>query len=164
MYSWRPASLSDVPFIAHISSIALAGYPEEEAIFEELIRLCPQGAFALEIDGAVCGYLLSHPWRRHSPPALNATIGNLPSDADCWYIHDLSLLPEARGFGAAKAAVDLVCASARTAGFDLVTLVAVNNAADFWRAQGFEPRMDESLRQRLASYGADALYMERPAD
>jgi ribosomal protein S18 acetylase RimI-like enzyme len=163
MYSWRPASLLDVPVIAHISSIALAGYPEEEVIFQELIRLCPQGAFALEIDGAVCGYLLSHPWRRLSPPALNTTIGSLPADADCWYIHDLSLLPEARGFGAAKAAVDLACASARNAGFDVVTLVAVNNAGDFWQAQGFAPVMDDDLRRQLASYGTDALYMERPA-
>lgn len=161
MFTWRRAETPDIPRIAHISSVALAGYPEEEAIFEELLRLAPAGCFVLEVGGEVSGYLVGHPWLREHPPALNEKIGALPDRPDCWYIHDLSLLPSARGFGAARSAVGLVADGALSAGLDTISLVAVNNAAGFWEAQGFRPLMGKAMRERVASYGEDALYMER---
>lgn len=161
MHQWRPASLNDVPRIAEISSIALAGYPEEPAIFEELLRLSPAGCHVLRMHGEINGYLLSHPWMRATPPALNTPIGALPQKPDSWYLHDLSLLERARGFGAAREAVDIVVHCAVGSGLSNISLVAVNGASGFWRANGFEPVMDTAIAARIASYGDDALYMER---
>ncbi|GLQ38140.1 N-acetyltransferase GCN5 [Rhizobium albus] len=162
-YQWRRAVPDDVPHIAEISSIALAGYPEEPAIFHELLALAPDGCFVMEMDGVIVGYLVGHPWMKGRPPALNQTIGTLPESPDCWYLHDLSLLEEARGFGAAREAVRLAAEAARAAGLDDVALVAVNGAGGFWRAQGFEPMEPEAGPDGIASYGDDAIYMERRA-
>ncbi|WP_157928813.1 GNAT family N-acetyltransferase [Pararhizobium haloflavum] len=152
---------ADIERIAHISSVALAGYPEDVAIFEELLALAPAGCFVLEMHGEVCGYLVSHPWMRGRPPALNETIGSLPAKPDSWYIHDLSLLEQARGYGAAREAVEIASHCARQSGLAIVSLVAVNGAAGFWQAQGFGAKMSEGMSGHIASYGDDALYMER---
>lgn len=161
MHQWRPATPADVPEIAEISSITLAGYPEEAVIFEELIRLSPAGCHVLTVSEAIAGYLVSHPWTRRLPPPLNTPIGALPQKPDSWYIHDLSLLESARGFGAAREAVEIAAHCAVGAGLSNLSLVAVNGAAGFWEARGFTPLMDEEVAARIASYGEDALYMER---
>jgi hypothetical protein len=67
-YQWRRAVPDDVPHIAEISSIALAGYPEEPAIFHELLALAPGGCFVMEMDGVIVGYLVGHPWMKGRPP------------------------------------------------------------------------------------------------
>lgn len=165
MHRWRPAGADDIPVIARISSVALAGYPEDEAIFVEMLGLSPDGCFVLEMEGAVSGYLIGHPWMRAAPPPLNTGLGSLPDAPDSWYLHDLSLLPSARGFGAARQAVALAASVARRRGLTNISLVAVNNAAGFWRSQGFappdDPRGDTGMAASLASYGSDAVYMER---
>jgi hypothetical protein len=73
------------------------------------------------------------------------------------------LLEKARGFGAAREAVQLAAEAARAAGLDDVALVAVNGAGGFWRAQGFEPLEPQAGPDGIASYGDDAIYMERRA-
>lgn len=161
MYQWRPAKPADVPQIAEISSVTLAGYPEEAAIFEELVRLSPAGCHVLTMGGRITGYLVSHPWTRNFPPPLNTPIGALPKKPDSWYIHDLSLLESARGFGAAREAVEIAAHCAVGAGLSNLSLVAVNGAAGFWQGRGFLPVMDDGIAGRIASYGEDALYMER---
>jgi GNAT superfamily N-acetyltransferase len=158
---WRQAHSGDVMQIAAISAAVLSDYPEEPPVFEELVRLAPTGCHVHERDGAPCGYVLSHPWVRSAPPALNTRIGALPDRPDCWYIHDLGLLPQARGHGAAGAGVELVGQVARAAGIGILSIVAVNGAAGFWKRQGFSPLMDAAMVERIASYGDDALYMER---
>ena len=52
---------------------------------------------------------------------------------------------------------------ARARGLDLVSLVAVNGAGGFWEAQGFARREPKGGHAAIASYGEDALYMERQA-
>lgn len=161
MYQWRPAAEADIEHIASISSIALAGYPEDEAIFVELLRLSPAGCFVLEMRDRIAGYLVSHPWKRRMPPALNETIGALPAVPDSWYIHDLSLLEHARGFGAAREAVAIAANCATQAGLPNMSLVAVNGAGGFWKAHGFRELSGETVASQIESYGEDALYMER---
>ena len=160
-YQWRQAVPSDVTRIAEISSIALAGYPEDPAIFHELMALSPDGCFVLETGGEMVGYLVGHPWKRGEPPALNRTIGELPDAPDCWYLHDLSLLERARGFGAAKEAVTIASRIARVRRLDILSLVAVNGAGGFWEGRGFARRQPKGGAGAIASYGDDAVYMER---
>ncbi|MGA1807414.1 MULTISPECIES: GNAT family N-acetyltransferase [Sphingobium] len=153
---WRPMGQGDVDAAAAISDRVHGAYTEKPAIYAERLRLYPAGCFLLEGDGQVLGYLVTHPWAGDRPPALDQLMGRLPDAADRYYLHDLALLPEARGTGAAAAAVDLAVAQARAAGFDRITLTAVNGADAFWRRQGF---VDAPVA--ADSYGADSVSMVR---
>ena len=110
---WRPMGQGDVDAAAAISDRVHGAYTEKPAIYAERLRLYPAGCFLLEGDGQVLGYLVTHPWAGDRPPALDQLMGRLPDAADRYYLHDLALLPEARGTGAAAAAVDLAVAQAR---------------------------------------------------
>ena len=159
---WRLANPADVPTIGRLSRKLLGVLGEEDIIFEERQRLCPEGCHVFS-DGAEIGaYIVSHPWRRGQPPALNQSLSALPADADCWYIHDIAVDRPCRGTGAAATIVNTVTQNAHQAGFSTVALVAVADALAFWNRLGFRDAMTDDLRRTLNSYGADACYMERP--
>ena len=103
----------DVDAAAAISDRVHGAYTEKPDIYAERLRLYPAGCFLLERDGEALGYLVTHPWAGDRPPALDQLIGVLPDTPDRYYLHDLALLPEARGTGAAAAAVDLTVTQAR---------------------------------------------------
>ncbi|WHO40794.1 GNAT family N-acetyltransferase [Sphingobium sp. AP49] len=153
---WRPMGRGDVAAVAAISDRVHGDYTEQPAIYDDRLRLYPAGCFLLERDGQALGYLITHPWAGDRPPALDRLIDRLPDAPDRYYLHDLALLPEARGTGAAAAAVDLIVAQARTAGFDRITLTAINGADAFWRRQDFV-----DLPVVADSYGADSVSMVR---
>ena len=114
----------------------------------------------LEKDGVVSGYVLSHPWRRRSPPPIDTRLGAIPAGADSWYLHDLALLPGARGSGAGAKVATLLADQAHRDGYKTLALVSVNGSQGFWERQGFSVRRDETLAAKLAGYGRDAVYME----
>lgn len=153
---WRPMERGDVDAAEAISDRVHGAYTERPVIYAERLRLYPAGCFLLERDGEALGYLITHPWAGDRPPALDQLIGAMPDTPDRYYLHDLALLPESRGTGAAAAAVDLTVELARTAGFDRITLTAVNGADAFWRRQGF---VDAPVA--ADSYGADSVSMVR---
>ena len=107
------------------------------------------------------GYLISHPWLAKQPPALDSLLDAIPPDASTYYLHDIALLPDARGSGAAHAAIALIIAAARAANSTNLSLVAVNDSAGFWQHHGFTEMRDAALDAKLASYGDDARYMVR---
>ena len=153
---WRPMQAGDLAAVAAISDAVHGSYTERPAIYAERLRLYPAGCFLLEKDGAALGYLITHPWAGDRPPALDRPIDRLPVAPDRYYLHDLALLPAARGTGAAGAAVDLTVAQARAAGFDRIALTAVNGADGFWRRQDF---VDADMP--ADSYGAHSVAMMR---
>ena len=129
-------------------------YPEDPAVFAERLALFPAGCFML---GAV-GYLIAHPWMRARPPKLNSLLGALPAAPDTMFVHDLALLPEARGRGYASEAVALLL---RVAGPLGLSLVSVGSASGFWRRHGFVPVGDAAVPASLSSYGAGARLLWR---
>ncbi|ODT77311.1 MAG: GNAT family N-acetyltransferase [Pelagibacterium sp. SCN 64-44] len=159
MLLWRPLLPSDLPALSAIAAQVHPGFPEDDAVFAERQRLCPGGTMLLEKNGAPAGYMLSHPWRFGQLPALNALLGEIPRNADTYYLHDLALLPAARGSGAAGMAVEKLLDTARTAGFAHVSLVAVNGSQPFWRRHGFAVEERPELAGKLASYEAAARLM-----
>jgi len=159
MLLWRPLLPSDLPALSAIAAAVHPGFPEEDAVFAERQLLYPGGAMLLEKDGAPAGYVLSHPWRFGQLPALNALLGKIPHDADTYYLHDLALLPAARGGGAAGKAVALLRDKARRAGFAHMSLVAVNGSQPFWTRHGFAVEERPELAEKLASYEAAARLM-----
>ncbi|MFH5926721.1 GNAT family N-acetyltransferase [Roseomonas xinghualingensis] len=149
----------DLPAVSAIAAAVHPGYPESDAVFAERLRLAPETCLLLEMAGAAAGYVLAHPWYRGRPPALDSLIGVLPSAPEVLYLHDIALLPAARGTGAGREAVRLVGNRAR--GLPMA-LVAVGGASGFWEGQGFRRMRDEGFDALPPGYGPDALYMEKP--
>lgn len=148
--------VDDLPTVNRIADQVHPGFPESDAIPAERLALYPAGCLALEIDGKLIGYAVSHPWHAGKPPALDSLLGRLPNAPGTFYVHDLALLPAARGTGAAAQAVAMLIMQAAREGLPRMTLVAVNNSAGFWQHHGFQ-----IIGAAPASYGADARAMAR---
>ncbi|RXT20072.1 GNAT family N-acetyltransferase [Bosea sp. Tri-39] len=155
---------ADLPAVLAVAAEVHPDYPEGEAVYAERLALYPAGCLVLAGGEGVGGYVLSHPWRLGQVPVLDSLLGALPDQADAYYIHDLALLPGARGGGAASACVNRLASHARASGFARMALVAVGNSAGFWRLHGFHEAHDEALARKLASYDDAARYMVRDLD
>ncbi|MEE1654848.1 GNAT family N-acetyltransferase [Microvirga sp. CF3062] len=153
-----PEDLGHVQILADAIHVS---HPEDPEVLAERQRLYPQGCFMLVEDGRTIGYALTHPWRFAEPPPLNRPLCEIPSPAATYYIHDVALLPEARGKGYAAQITSLLVAHAREAGFDNLSLVAVNKSQVFWEKAGFRVIAVPGLGAKLASYGPEAALMVR---
>jgi GNAT superfamily N-acetyltransferase len=159
--SWQPMSPDDLAQVQVLADTIHVGHPEEPEVLAERQRLYPQGCFMLVEDGRAIGYALTHPSRFAEPPPLNRLLGAVPSPATTYYIHDVALLPEARGKGYAAQITSLLVTHAREAGFTNLSLVAVNKSQVFWEKAGFRVIAVPGLGAKLASYGPDAALMVR---
>lgn len=159
---WRAMAPADLPAVAAIADAVHPLYPEPPEVPAERLALFPAGCLvAAGADGDRLGYAISHPGRLGQPPALAIRLGALPANADCLYLHDVALLPRARGMGLGEAVVAHLRAMARDAGFRHLALVAVNGSAPYWHRHGFRPYAagSDALAAKLASYGGDAAYL-----
>lgn len=158
---WRPATEADLAAIVAIADKIHLAYPEDAATIAGRLRLYPAGCALFEREGRPLAYTLTHPWRYGDPPALNTMLDALPNIPTTYYIHDVALLPEARGTGAAAAIVNAIVDHAGKTGSRNLSLVAVNNSVPFWTRFGFEVTDEPSLRAKLLTYDADARFMVR---
>lgn len=149
----------DLDGVVAVARVAFPDHPERRACFAERLALAPETCFVLTNKDHVAGYLIAYPWPLEAVPPLDTLLGGLPEHRDAWYLHDLALLPEARGGGNARAGLALLFARIGAP----IGLVSVNDSAAFWQTQRFEPRESPVLRDKLASYGPSARYMVRPA-
>lgn len=156
---WRPLEAAELPAVCAIADRVHLSYPEDDTVFAERQRLYPQGCALLELDGAVGGYAVTHPWHYGQPPALNVMLGALPDAPTTYYIHDIAMLPETRGSGAGSAIVEAVLRHARETGCSNVSLVAVNSSVPFWSRFGFAIVSDAALDAKLKSYDDAARFM-----
>lgn len=159
--TWRCATVLDVVDIHRIGNAIHAELPESWEVFEEKLRLFPEGCFALTEHAGVVGYSFCHPWRRGSIPPLNQLLIRLPASPDAMLIHDVAVLPEARGRGSTAVLVGLIETLATRLDISDLALVSVYNTRAFWARFGFEEIADAKLADKLASYGANARYMVR---
>ena len=158
---WRAMTGYDLPAVERIAAAVHPLFHEASEVLAERQRLYRNGCYLLEIGDRAVGYLLSHPWRRATIPALDSLLGDIPTDADTYYLHDLALLPVARRIGAASHIVSAIIKHAAARGYGTMSLVAVNGSAAFWSRHGFADRDAPQLSAKLASYDADARLMER---
>jgi ribosomal protein S18 acetylase RimI-like enzyme len=159
---WFSMTERDMDYVVAIADVVHPRFPEDRAVLAEKLALYPEGCFVLRggEGGAAIGYLLSHPWGENSAPLLNTLLGNLPKP-DLYYIHDIALLPAARGLRAGEQAVAAVEDHARALDLDRIALVAVNGSTGFWQRHGFSIQADDDWQDKLASYGTDAVYMTK---
>jgi len=158
---WRAMTGRDLARMDALTRIAHEEYWEDTAIFAACFDLYPAGCHVVDAgDGALGGYLIAHPGRFDTPSVLHVPLERLPEPADCYYLHDLALAPVTRGHGLAGKAVEIVVADARRAGLDTIALIAVGDAHDFWRHQGFA-EIGDGLVDPAKGYGDEARAMIR---
>jgi len=160
-FHWRQMTEADLPAALAIAEIVHPNYPEDPAVFAERLALYPPGCLLLVQGDRAVGYIVSHPWRYADPPSLNSLLGALPVKPSTYYIHDIALLPAARGSGAANAVVSRLIAYAEAKGFPNLSLTAVNDSAAFWRRHGFMSAPNPALDAKLRSYDESARFMVR---
>ncbi|MFW7269743.1 GNAT family N-acetyltransferase [Gluconacetobacter sp. Hr-1-5] len=159
--SWRAMRLDDLPAVLDIAARVHPAYPEDEAVFSERLTLCPIGCLVLDRGLGPEGYVLSHPWCAAAPPALDCALGALPARPDCWYLHDIALLPDARGQGAPATALAILAERAASAGLSQIALIATGSAGTYWLRVGFTPIDKPKAAAILASYDPKARLMTR---
>jgi GNAT superfamily N-acetyltransferase len=164
--AWRAMRRDDLGAVCAIATAVHPDHPERPEVFAERLALAPAGCRVL--DGGArgpLGYALSHPWRLDlGPPALDSLLGALPAVPDAWYLHDIALLPEARGGGQAAGIVAALLAEAAAAGIGQAMLVAIPGKDRYWARRGFDdaPIAGPGPAARLAAYGAGARLMLAP--
>ena len=162
MPRWRPMAEADLPAVLAVSGEIHPGLPEGVEMFRNRLALFPAGCLVLRAGaGPLLGYAVSHPSRRYEPPALNVVLPALPAGADDYYLHDVALMPQARGGGHARAGVEALLVNA--CAFETASLVSVYGTARFWSRFGFEPALGRDMGPKLAPYGDGAVYMLRPS-
>ena len=159
--AWRAMTGYDLDAVAHIAGIVHPRFHEAPDVLAERQQLYFPGAYLLEVNERPAGYVLSHPWRAGTLPALNTLLGSLPEDSDTYYIHDLALLPVARRVGAASHITEALAKHARARGYPTMSLVAVNASEGFWARHEFVAVDMPELAPKLASYEPDARLMMR---
>ncbi len=147
---------SDATAIAALARAELGDYGEAAQIYAERIALAPEGCWVLTQDDAVVGHCISHPWVRRAPPAMHMRLGTLPSNPDCWYLHDVVVAPPARGTKAVERLLPVLNAVAASQAIPILALIAVGGADRYWSRQGFV-----ATNGGAEGFGADAIYMER---
>jgi GNAT superfamily N-acetyltransferase len=158
----------DLPAIAAIAEAVHPTLPERPEVFAEKLGLYPDGCFVLIRDGGVTasgvlGYAFAHPWRLNAVPKLDAFLSALPEDADCLFLHDVAVKPQARGQGAAAALVARLADLAEASGLRALALAAVYGSGRHWARLGFAPAGNDDVAAQLKGYG-DAQYMVRRLD
>lgn len=151
-----PADLDTVMAIQDVVHVLL---PERREVFADKMRLFGEGCLVLAGPDRPLGYAIAHPWRIGEAPPLDTVLGALPEAPDCLFIHDVALLPEARGRGAAAALVRRMAGLARDLDLGRLALVSVYGTVPIWEACGFEVRSGMLSPGKLVSYGASARYM-----
>lgn len=160
---WRPMTPDDLNGVVEVARLSFPDHFEGYDCFEERQRLAPESCFVLSSEaGDIRGYLVAYPYSRNMAPPLNSLIGAVPQSPETVYLHDLALHPDTRGGGYTRAVVERLATEAKAAGWPMISLVAVNNASDFWGRMGFVRQDPPGMAEKLATYGEDALYMERP--
>ena len=162
MIQWKSMTPADLPPVERVAETIHPAYPEHASIFTERLDLYPPGCLVLEINQTIQGYAIGHPSRIQHPPALNTLLGRLPRHPDAFHIHDLALLPTARGAGHANAAIEIFIEQAKALTLPRMSLIAVGESQNFWRRNGFEIADQTPVRACLATYGDNAIFMTRP--
>lgn len=156
----RPLTSADLPAVLALQAEC---YPpairDGEAAFASRIALAPDWCWVVENDDRIDAYLISHPWPKMSPPAPDTVLTS--AEGDCWYIHDLTIAPHARGQGLARpllaACLDVHPEITRS------ELVAIPGAEPVWLRLGWTrvTGLSSALSAKVAGYGDGSVYMAR---
>ncbi|MEH6434541.1 GNAT family N-acetyltransferase [Massilia sp. DD77] len=161
----RPMREAD---LAAVLGVQAECYPEAMqepgAVVLARLRAAPATCVvACEAGGAPCAYLFAYPSVLGAVTDLGAAFAPAPRP-DTLYVHDLAVAPRALGQGLARALAGHLLALGRAQGLAWSALVSVQDSARFWEGLGYRAATpaDCAPGRGLASYPADAFYMQRP--
>ena len=139
---------------------------EGEAVFARRLASPANCSLVLEHAGQVLAYLAAYHSVRGKVTPLQGDFEAVapPGAPDTLYLHDMAVLPQCAGRGLARALLAPLWAQAAARGLRHSALVSVQGSQAYWERQGYAAQAlaDARERQRLAGYGADAVYMLRP--
>jgi hypothetical protein len=160
-FRWAPLLLDHLGRVNEIADSVHTTLPERPEVFEEKCRLFPEGCRVLVSSDRVIGYGVSHPWLLGQIPPLDEFLNALPDQPTCLYLHDIVVLPEARGQNAAGSFVKLLEDVARQRSITHLALVSVYGTDALWSRYGFAVANRPELAAKLSTYGPTAKYMTR---
>ena len=149
----------DLEIFDSIANVIHSQLQERPDVFQEKFRLFPAGCRIFCLGEHTLGYGIAHPWLLNNIPPLDTLLVSLPESPECLFIHDVVLLPEGRGHGAAGVYVDEMRIIARQSGLSSLALVSVYGTSPLWAALGFQVIDHPDLAQKLMCYGDTARYM-----
>lgn len=137
-----------------------AGYIESAAVFARRLASTGNCSLVAQEDGRIVAYLAAYRSVLGKVTPLHGDFEASPAP-DTLYLHDLAVLPAHAGQGLAAALLASLWQQARAQGLRHSALVAVQGAQGYWARHGYTPWAlpDGAQQQRLAGYGADAVYM-----
>lgn len=157
--NWVPLLEGDIDEVDRIARIIHETLPERKEVFAEKRDLFPQGCYQCVFDGQMIGYAIAHPWNVFSIPPLDEFLYTLPHNPDCIYIHDVVVLPEARGHHAAERFIAQISQVAREMRIKKLACVSVYGTDVLWSRFGFRAVTSLDMETKIASYGESAKYM-----
>lgn len=159
--SLRMARTDDLSSIVQIQAACYApSLIESSAALAAKLARSPATCWVAVQNSQSRGYLLTFPYHSGQIPALNQDSATVAAEPDCLYLHDLAVHPSARGLGMGSALVQQGFALAKARKLETLCLVAVQGAAPYWAAWGFQPApLPPTEHARLNTYGPDAQYM-----
>lgn len=135
--------------------------PESAQSMLSKILISPQTCVTVRFYHQLQAYLLSLPAQLQHPPSLNEETTHLPTHANCLYLHDLAIHPQAQGTGLGQKLVRKFFQIAKEQKFKAACLIAIQNSVPFWQKQGFIIKIpSHALQEKLKTYGENATYME----
>jgi ribosomal protein S18 acetylase RimI-like enzyme len=162
MFLIRTMQQADLPAVVRLQDRCYSDQLFESAeVVAQRLMLYPQSCWVASYHDKIWGYLFSYPSRLGQVNPLGAGFGQY-EQADCLYLHDMAVSPDARGQGVAFALLQQAREYARELGLGELALVAVQNSASYWQQHGFAmvSSLSESARQALESYGDNAIYLQ----
>jgi len=158
---WMPLLPQHLDRVNEIADLIHTTLPERPEVFDEKCRLFPEGCRVFVRRGRILGYAVSHSWLLGRIPPLDEFLRALPEQPTCLYLHDIVVLPEARGQKAAEGFLELLENLARRMSVSHLALVSVYGTDALWNRHGFKVAQTPELAVKLRSYGPTAKYMTR---
>lgn len=170
--AWFIRSLvpTDVQHLLHIQTVAYgAGLQESGAVFARRLACAHQCSLGIaragdgdgNSDDRLLAYLAAYWSEFGKVTPLDGDFSVPPAHGRVLYIHDIAVLPELAGQGAAQRLLEQLFAQARAQQVRQAALVAVQGSQPFWQRLGFAPYMltNAAQLQHLHSYGPGAVFM-----
>ena len=155
----RPLLAADLPGLLAVQRACYGdGFIESAPVYARRLASPANCSLVLVEDGRVLAYLAAYRSVLGKVTPLHGDFEATPAP-DTLYLHDMAVHPAHAGRGLARAL--LVALRAGATGLRHQALVSVQDSQAYWQRQGYaeHPLHDGAQRARLASYGAQAVYM-----
>ncbi|MEU5869288.1 MULTISPECIES: GNAT family N-acetyltransferase [unclassified Nonomuraea] len=156
----RGISDGDWDDIAALESVVYgdAGLSEGRAALRSRAEVSPDTCFLLECGRRPAGYVIALPYPMFRFPDLTRPERERFRSANL-HLHDLVIAEDFRGRGLARLLLRHLSAHAERAGFEHISLVAVEGTEPFWSAQGYDAHREIAVP---SCYGRRSRYMSTP--